>query len=261
MAKKIDFKNEKQFRTFIENVSETSNDSRLSKIYNFLANFAKKHPKSIAKAAIAGGTITTMIVYLKNYQRQRTGCFRYIAGQMETEPKRIHGNFCINRDEKSEYNDDIMIPESEHPLYKVNKWDCDLPKNIFSNSLDPQTNHILSLGCSGLCDWQNFNKLADNMPKNNAYPYQPIDYNEHENIQGYVYKCEHITILRALASNVGTVVHETFSGIMDSNIGKKMTRVISLFLMIFLITLFYSTVISLTSNNKKEETERKKEET
>ena len=237
LAKKLDFKNEREFRQFIDTVSEKSKDGRLLKIYNYLFKVAKENPKSIAKIAIAGGSIATMVVYLKNYQKKRTGCFRYIRGQMDTEPKKIMGNYCVNNDNDNDNdNDENVIPEAEHPLHGVNKWNCN--DNLFSNSIDPAVNHILSLGCHGLCDWRNYNTLASI-----AKDFEPIVIDpKHTQDDEYVYKCERITILRALASNVGAVFNETFSGLMDSSIGRKIARAVFLFALVITMLLLYSSV-------------------
>ena len=253
LAKSLGFKNEKDFRQFIDTVvPETSKDTRLTRLFNYLS----KNPKSIAKAAVAGGTITAMVIYLKKYQRDRTGCFRYIKGYTETtQPMKIMGNFCIN-DNTIDTNYDYTISEKEHPLYYQKKWDCN-DNSLFNDSLDPKTNHILGLGCNGLCNWQNFNVLASN-----TKDYEPIDPKYHEDkINNYTYKCEHITILRALATNVGTIVDETFSGIMDAtNVRKKIIRVFWILALIILLMSFLSSSIIPLINSTDKEKEKEKEE-
>ena len=58
---------------FIKNIKNPHNLNALEKrnalnIFNYLSKVAKKNPGTVAKLAIAGGTLATMIIFLRKYQ-------------------------------------------------------------------------------------------------------------------------------------------------------------------------------------------------
>ena len=73
IAKSLGFKNTRDFDTFIKRINQYKLNSyeteKVLKLYTYLKNVAKKHPKSIAKLAIAGGSLTAMIIFIKKISK------------------------------------------------------------------------------------------------------------------------------------------------------------------------------------------------
>lgn len=241
LANKIGFKNENDFFNFIQSIKDPSRltveqATRLSKVFKHFSKLAKKHPLSTVKLAVIGGTITAMVIFLKRFQQSHTGCFRY-NGEDDVKRKFKGSNFCVNDDND---NDDVeLISEEEHPLYNVkNKWDCKF-SNFKSNA---KVDGILSLGCNGLCDWENFNVLAS---YSNSNKYKPID-NIGDEHHEYLFKCEKMTFLRAISTSTSNAFNELF---FDSNFGKSIIKsIIRIFIIIILIFFLYNFIFTI---NKK----------
>ena len=250
-AKFLNFKSEANFYDFINEMARKKNNysikdlKTLSNIYNYLKKFARKHPKSIAKTAIAGGSIIAMVTYLKNFQTKYSGCFRYdddndtIIEESSNIKYKFRGNFCVGNDDDDDDDDDDeeikLLPELNHPLYGKNKWDCNF-KDFFSSDDDDKRkkiDEIINLGCNGLCDWKNFNVLAESTTPINHY--NPITINDNDI---YTYQCEKISILRALSTSFGDFLSETFSGILDSNLGDNLIQLFIRLVLIFFIIIF-----------------------
>ena len=110
-----------------------------------------------------------------------------------------------------------------HPLYGKHIWDCNY--HNFENG-NPRIDKIIILGCNGLCNWKNFNILA----QTTKGEYLPI-----ENINdNYMYKCENITILEAISMSASNTVNEIISGVVDSNLG---SNIMKFFMRLFCIIL------------------------
>lgn len=255
VAKKLGFFNEIQFSKWIErlNVSKSitvENSKKLGDIYQYITNFIKKHPSSLAKAALAGGSIAFMVTFMQNFQKENTGCFRYSKDDQNCLVRyKFDGDFCLSTAKNNSYNiknnnsnnnnsdetvdstkyDDIkLLPMEQHPLFGVTKWECDYRHDADSKEVD----EILHAGCQGLCDWLNFNILAQNTQE-----YSPIDLNTESGEEGevedeedddreallfkYIYRCEKSTFLRALTVAVFDIVDETITGFSQSQLGQK----------------------------------------
>ena len=248
-AKSIGFKDAVEFDNFIQkidphklNISETQ---KVSKLYSFLSKLSrsnKSRGSHIAKLAIAGGTITAMIIFLQNFQRNHSGCFRYERNKFNTRKDTEDGDetrIKYKFDGKSWCNNNVLgggtsenktvktIPESEHPLYYVDKWDCNYKNFPLGNE---RVDRIINMGCNGLCNWENFNFLATLTQGQ----YQPlVDYDETR----YVYKCETVSFLQAVSSSTGDAISHTFSGLFNSDLGQQL--VTTLFRVFFIMILIY----------------------
>ena len=238
IAKRLDFKDVNEFDLFIKAVDlrklTTTETRKLRKIFNYLKNVAKRNSKSIAKIAIAGGTIVAMVTFLKNFQDTHSGCFRYSRRKLDDgEIKyKFDGASWCNTDNKNinETTTNIkLLPETEHPLYDQIKWDCDYDK--FNDHKTENVGEILNLGCNGLCDWRNFNILA----KTTNGEYKPIVsedlLNGNKYFYNYNYKCETVSILRALSISTTNVLSDLF----DVNLSLEIKRIVFLCLFIFLV--------------------------
>ena len=139
IAKSLGFKNTSDFDTFIKKINQYKLNSyeteKVLKLYKYLKNVAKKHPKSIAKLAIAGGSLTAMIIFIKKYQNVNSGCFRYeIKGKdlnSTIQYKFDHIGLCDNNNNNSNRDNDNtdendsdninILPKTEHPSYNFLK--------------------------------------------------------------------------------------------------------------------------------------------
>ena len=236
VAKSLGFKHVQEVDDFIRNINphklNVSDIKKLSKLYSHISKIAKNRKYRLAKLAVAGGSITAMIIFLQKYQKTHNGCFRYEKIYEEGEIKykfdgkswcNILGNNISNKEIKH-------IPESQHPLYNHKKWDCNYNKFPKGNK---RIDNIINLGCNGLCDWKNFNILA----QTTNGEYQPlIDYTEDK----YIYRCETVNILQAFSSSTGEILSDTFSGIFKSDLGKDFINTLLRF--IFIIVLIYMIV-------------------
>lgn len=241
VAQYMGFKNADEFNNYIKTVNpyklDTSQVNKLSKIFNYLSKIAKKTKgKNVAKLAIAGGTLSAMIIYLKKIQNKYNGCFRYDNDDNDEIKYKFVGSFCINTGDDDDYDDVKLISEEEHPLYNVEKWDCKYDKFEKGNK---RVDEILQLGCRGLCDWKNFNILA----KTTKGEYEPISISDK-----YTYKCETMTLLKALSSSTGNVIDEIFSGILFSDLGKNLSAF--LFHLSCMFMLIIAIIIIIRYNKK-----------
>ena len=100
IAKSLGFKDAVDFDNFIKNVNpnklNAAETKKISILFKHLLKTAKRNPKSIAKLAIAGGSVTALIVFLKKFQNDYSGCFRY----------RKKNKFFMNKDDNDNNNDD-----------------------------------------------------------------------------------------------------------------------------------------------------------
>ena len=258
-AKSIGFKDSVEFDNFIQNIDphklNISETQKVSKLYSSLSKLSRSKSKGshIAKMAVAGGTIVAMIIFLQNFQRNHSGCFRYDKvnnGSNDGDEIRIKYKFdgkswCNNvlGGGTSENKKVKTIPETEHPLYNVNKWDCKY-KNFPLG--DEKVDRILNLGCNGLCNWENFNVLATLTQGE----YQPLlDYNDTR----YVYKCETVNFLQALSSTTGDAISHTFSGLLDSDLGRQLVstllRVFFILILIYIIFKICTKTVAAVKNS------------
>ena len=231
VAKSLGFKNTSDFDNFIKNVNpkriiDVKETKKLTTLFKYLSKIAKKNPKSIAKLAIAGGSITAMIIFLKNFQNDYSGCFRYNKSTNDKIKYKFSGSWCNSNNTKN-FNDENIksLPENEHPLYNQNKWDC---KYDSFDKENQQINEILNLGCNGLCDWKNFNILA----KTTNGEYKSIF---HEEFHKYDYKCETISLLQALSISTTNTLTDLF----NVNLGIGIKQIIFLFIILILIYKLY----------------------
>ena len=218
MAKKFGFKDEKDFAQYIRRTTD-ANDVGLKRIKSQLWKYAKNHKSSLAKAALATGTAAGLLSYLKEFQRNNTGCFRYVKGTRENNLIRykFEGNFC-NSDTFDESENVKILPERDHPLFGRNKWDCGYNQFLVDGSSDSDRDtvyNIVNLGCNGLCDWANFNRLALLTSSHQPVEFTPEEEEEHGR---YVYTCESTTLLRGLSESFGNVVSDTITGLGDSRL-------------------------------------------
>ena len=183
-----------------------------------------------------------MIIFLQNYQKTHTGCFRYEKEQQQQQQEikyKFAGvSWCNNIGNNNNNNNSMdvkLIPENQHPLYNQKKWDCSYNKFPIGNN---QIDRILNLGCNGLCNWKNFNILA----KTSKGEYEPITYNDDDD--KYVYKCETINMLQALSISTG----DAFSDLFDWNLGKYFMNTV---LRIFFIMILIYIIIKFCSYIKK----------
>ena len=218
-AQKMGFKNAFEFEDYIKNINpyklvDASEAQRLSKIFNYLSKTSKKRGGSIAKLAIAGGSLTAMIIFLKKFQKKYSGCFRYENDDEEKIKYKFVGFFCGGDDDNDDDDDDNvkLLSIEEHPLFGVKKWDCDYDNFEKGNK---RVDEILQLGCKGLCDWKNFNILAETT-KGEYNPIYPAD-------DKYIYKCETMSLLKAFSTSTGNAVNEIVSGIIFSDLGQNIT--------------------------------------
>ena len=203
-AKKLDFADEDEFYKFVRNF-----DARSPKHLSRGRGIAKFMRKNVKSMALVGST-AAIILYLQHYQNLHSGCFRYLkAPETEEgyEPQtgvKMMGDYCV-----SSSSVEGEIPAQEHPLYYVEKWDCDC--DAFDDS-DESVRKIRSEGCLGLCNLENYNTMAavHELPGK----FHPVDTKEDHQ---YVYKCQRVTFLQALNENVEEVTNQ----IADSALGEQ----------------------------------------
>ena len=249
LARKLGFKDEADFAKFIskldlnKNIRGVKDTQKLGRLSKYIKNYVAKHPTSVAKGAIAGGTIAFLVSYLKKFQAENTGCFRYAKDDENNLIRyKFEGNFCLDNVDYSDNSDASdtttstekvkIIAANQHPLFGVtNKWDCDFSQFEKGN---PTVDQILNAGCNGLCDWLNFNTLTGHTTTTTTstgggdgddgdYVFDPlvIDDDDDNEYYMYIYKCEKATILRAITSGVSEVVDETLTGFAHSQLGRK----------------------------------------
>ena len=243
IAKHMGFESEDDFAKFIKESSSSSDadTKKLKNIFLLFKEYAQKNPKSIVKYAVITGTISGMVIYLKKFQSENTGCFRYEKNANINNvliKYKFKGNFCNNVKQEQETNYIKLLPENNHPLYGKLKWDCSFNQFYSNENFATQDiDDIRFLGCNGLCNWENFNRLAQSTKE-----YAPIEYNinnEEENNQ-YLYVCESSTILRELATSVGDTVNEVFTGLNRSIIGKQILNMIHKSFYFLLMLFFFN---------------------
>ena len=175
-----------------------NSDPRFYHLYEKL-RVMKHKENSLIKKALAFGTISGFITYIGNEQAKNSGCFRYtkMDGGDELIKAKVEGNFC---------NGDLAIdmgrkvPEEEHPLFAVDKWNCDFHSFIGTTHQDEQEiEAIKDRGCNGLCDPLHYNFMAsftDGLYKQSDV----VDSDE------CMFVCEKATFLRTLAEEVNDVM-------------------------------------------------------
>ena len=262
LARKLGFDDEAGFAKCISdlNLKKTLpvEDSRkLGRIFRFI----KKHPASLAKTAVAGGGIVYMVSYLKQFQAENTGCFRYAKDDNDKLIRyKFAGNFCLQDDSKNNNLNDSdsvkILSEDQHPLFNItSKWNCEY---LAFERGNPLVDEILNAGCNGLCDWTNFNFLTEHVTENKTGLYNPLVMDNDDDDE-YMYRCEKATILRALTSVATNVIDETVSGFTQSQLGIKMINFLksqigqAITLIMILLFLLYS-VRALVDHYKHGET-------
>ena len=245
LAIKWGFQNEKNFAKFISSSEVLTDTTRIYKVFNNLKKFAKKHPKSIAKFAVASGTVSGMVVYLRKYQEEHSGCNRY--HKKSGNHYKFKGSFCYD----SNTADTNPIHDTKHPLYHHNTWDCNYIHGLINeNEPNESICKVFSLGCAGLCDWQNFNLLT----QVTSGQYIPLEMNAETKIKinEYSYKCETYTILRTLTDSAANIVDDIYEGLSESVIGKKLYHFIqskmSQILLILLILVCFFSLYKIINN-------------
>ena len=247
IAKGMGFADEKDFGNFInkiDDVTTASNNPKLHRIYRYLSN----HKSEIAKYALLGGTIGSMVYYIKSFQKEQSGCFRYSIDKKNDNMIRykINGNFCCNStNEESQYIK--LLPEDSHPLYGKPKWDCDYDEFSLDNNDDDDDHHkIMNEGCRGLCNLENFNRLA----QFTNGKYQPVVVNLDAERNKYVYRCEKTTFLAALSNVSGNILSDTIEGLTSSRLlaafkENYIFKTLTFILLIFIIFLFLKIYVHL----------------
>ena len=264
IARILGFTNVKSFDNFIRNINvkklSITESKKLRRLFSYLSRVAKKNPKSIAKLAIIGGTLTAMVTYIQKFQDSYSGCFRYQRNKItnyfeeSTVKYKFAGSSWCNTRGGSSSQNIILLSEKKHPLYEQKKWDCNYDNFDKSNDNNKRIiDKIVGLGCNGLCDWQNFNTLA-RMTKNDEY--REIIISPENDIRfssNYIYKCETKSFLHALASTTTNALGEIFT----FSFGEiPIKQLVFTFLFIILMYILYKirkmvklNNISISSNN------------
>ena len=250
-AKKMGFKNSDEFDNFIKEVDPYNmtphQNTQARKIYRYLK--LNKNKKTILKWSVIGASATSLIVYLQNYQKKHSGCFRYHKDELNNPIRykfrgNIHSCHNIGDDQEGIYEGDSQIKlldGNKHPLYRTLKWDCNYDKFYKKTEAVDQ---ILQLGCNGLCNLENFNLIASGHTMDK---FTPLLNPQDVNYDNYIFKCENISLLQALSQSTGDTVNELFSGLFDSELGKQILKIIlQLFFIIIIIIIFYKTFKYLT---------------
>ena len=263
IAKSLGFKNAADFDNFIKDINlnklSVTETKKLSRLFHYLSKVAKKNPKGIAKLAIVGGSLTAMIVFLKKFQNEHSGCFRYGRNNDESDNikyKFAGSSWCNTNGSSSSSNggdDKIkLLPESEHPLYNRIKWDCNYNNFKKNDDDDDQAlvDKILEMGCNGLCDWKHFNFLA----KKTRGEYTPIISkdlvnNNNEHFFKYIYKCETINMLQALSISTTN----TLSDLIGLNVSNGIVLIKQLFLVFIFLILIYKMYFNLKGKRKQQQ--------
>ena len=251
LARKLGFEDETHFEKYISNLNlkkdiQVTDTQKLAGIFRYIKSYVTKHPTSVAKAAIAGGTLALMVSYLKKFQAENTGCFRYGKDDDNNLIRyKFEGNFCL--DSAGCGGDVKMLSENQHPLFNLaNKWDCGYSQFEMGN---PVVDEILDAGCNGLCDWLNFNTLTGLTTGDDQFnPYEDENHDHR-----YIYKCEKATILRAIASGVSNVIDETLTGFAQSDLGKKTIKFLKsqfgqFIAFVFIMVLIYLSIGALSKH-------------
>ena len=256
LARKLGFKDESDFAKYISDLDlkkniQVKDIQKLGGLFKYIKSYVVKHPTSVVKAAIAGGTITFMVSYLKKFQADNTGCFRYAKDDKNNLIRyKFEGNFCLG-EVGGTTNEVKIISENQHPLFNVtNKWDCDYSQFEEGN---PAVDEILNAGCNGLCDWLNFNTLTG-LTTSGDDKFDPLIIDDNDEYYMYIYKCEKATILRAITSGVSNVVDETLTGLAQSQLGKKTieflkTQFGQLITFVLILLLIYLSINALSKHN------------
>ena len=237
-AQNMGFKNAVEFDNYIKKINphklNSSDVPKVSRIFKYLS----KRGGTIAKLAIAGGSLSAMLIYLKKFQNKHSGCFRYDNDDEEIRYKFEKGSFFCSNDDDDDDNLKLLAIE-KHPLYNVKKWDCNY--NKFGNK--KEIDEILQLGCKGLCDWKNFNILA----KTTKGEYNPISNDDDK----YIYKCERMSLLKALSTSTGNAMNEIISGLFNSDLGQNIANFLIYLCLVFIIILMFFIIIHYYKNNRK----------
>ena len=252
MAKKYGFKNELELAKEIEygaylcktpyGRNIVNNNPRFINLYHQLKRI--KNKSTMIKAALIGGTVSGLIIYLGKVQNEKSGCFRYNLDEKQNlvKYKVGGGNFCIGSGEGEDDLKDvniIVLPEEEHPLFNKDKWDCDFDKFNATTNIDREyVQKIVQLGCNGLCNLKNFNMLANFTSGDNLYNKVTAE----EKFKKYMFVCERPTFLRTLIDETGGVVGQVASEIFGSDVFKEIIQKISYYipyiLFILIVILF-----------------------
>ena len=248
VAKNLGFRDEADFSKYFSDLDlkkeiPVEDTLKLKGVFRYIKSYAKNHPGSVVKAAIAGGTLAYMVAFVQKFQAENTGCFRYAKNDKNNLVRyRFGGNFCVGGETDKDSDRVKILPVEEHPLFGVeDKWDCDYSQFEAGN---PVVDDILNRGCNGLCDWLNFNILTGYVTGSDKN-FQPLVLDDDNDYSMYIYKCEKATILRAMTSFVSDAVDETMAGFADSQLGKKTIDFLksqmgqaAVFIAIFLLIIF-----------------------
>ena len=220
IAVKIDFKNEAELFDYIKNFDTKKGDySKFKKLFTLM-----KKNKSVMKFTGGATAAALLYHYCLLHQRSHSGCFRYLKDKdgniIEHTKKKIDGSYCIPFSEPK-------IHKRHHPLYGVEKWDCN-----FKGFEGPEAKDILKLGCNGLCNVENFNILAGLTKE-----YEPYTSDKESK---HIYKCEIVTILGSLTEMTGDAIDDAIDGALNSKLGKRIkTSFSSIKFYIFVVFLFF----------------------
>ena len=218
VARQLKFRDEADFGDFVDKLDTTKAMSvervkKLKTVFQYLKN----HRSAIAKLAIAGGTITALVHFLKKFQAEHTGCFRYSKDDTNNLIRyKFNGNFCLGSPTMmGEETDAIkLLPHADHPLSEISKWNCDYIG--FNDQHNPKIDDILNLGCMGLCNWLNFNTLTEY-----TTGFNPLEVDDEADFPTFLYQCEKATVLRALTTSIADVIDETLTGFGQSRLAKR----------------------------------------
>lgn len=205
LAKKLGFKNEDDIYQYIAKSKKAGNWDRLRGLFGVM-----RENKTIISSLGIGAAATTLYFYCLRHQENNSGCFRYKkdkrGGIRKNTRKKIAGYSCLASGGEK-------LQPKRHPLYRVEKWDCNFT-NFRDDDDNNNVNEILDLGCAGLCNLDNFNKLAtltDN--------YKSLE--ESLDNHPYVYKCEKVTILQFLIDGAGNTLDDIVQGVINSDLGTR----------------------------------------
>lgn len=245
LAQDLGFKNESDFREFIE--SNPSKDNlKLKNIFNKIKTWTLNNKSPIFKGLIALGLGAGFINILKKYNKMNSGCFRYSVnndGSLLLERGVYINRFCEQKMTENDYysstNPITILAEDTHPLFNISIWNCQsLPlshlKKLCKGHHD--TNDILNQGCNGICNPYNYSILLPYI-KEKEKEESTINLDFINKDKKYIYRCEKGTILRNLAQMTGDGIYQVFDGISHSALGHFMFRMFSKVWWIFLIGL------------------------
>ena len=193
LARELNYKTEDDFVKYIDMYlvnKKWQNSKKLSQTINSLRTRAAQHYHHHPAIATIFKDVKKPISQILNdlsiFHQKNSGCFRYKLIQDKLIREKISGNFCHGNEEGGE------VPESEHPLYNINKWDCEY--RDFSIGGRRRSNNNPRLKCNGLCDPNIFNGLSEYTPNYGKAELPPID-------DKYIYVCESGSILRYLLNS------------------------------------------------------------